>query len=89
MNQCIAFKVRGQVQGVYYRAYTQEKAKALGITGFARNEVDGSVTVIAFGPKEALLAFEEWLWEGSPSSDVTAVSKSPSTQGPFEGFSVL
>jgi acylphosphatase len=89
MNQCIAFRVQGKVQGVYYRAHTKATAQSLGLTGFARNEDDGSVLVVACGPQEALAVFEAWLWKGSPASDVQEVSRSPSELEPFEGFSTL
>ena len=42
--------VRGYVQGVGYRYYVLQHARALGLTGFARNEPDDSVTVVAEGP---------------------------------------
>ena len=47
--------VSGQVQGVWFRRHTQEKAKALGITGSVRNESDGTVTIVAEGNDKLLI----------------------------------
>jgi len=65
--------VSGKVQGVFYRASTRDKARALGVSGWARNLPDGRVEVLASGPAEAVDALCEWLWEGSSASQVDAV----------------
>jgi acylphosphatase len=66
--------VSGRVQGVFYRATCIRKAQSLGLTGFARNLVDGRVEVLACGETGAVNEFVEWLWEGSPASKVTDVA---------------
>jgi acylphosphatase len=66
-------RVRGRVQGVFYRATAQAKARELGVHGHARNLADGSVEVLAHGSPQAVEAFTQWLWTGSPASRVTAV----------------
>ena len=40
-------RVRGRVQGVFFRASTAEHARALSLCGLARNETDGSVVILA------------------------------------------
>jgi acylphosphatase len=65
--------VSGRVQGVFYRATCVRKAKELGVRGFARNLDDGRVEVLACGETVAVEQLVAWLWEGSPSSRVTAV----------------
>ncbi len=65
--------VSGRVQGVYYRGATAERARELGISGYARNLSDGRVEVLAFGERHAVEAFVNWLWIGSSASNVTAV----------------
>ena len=46
---------RGRVQGVYFRAFVQRHAQALGLAGWARNMPDGgSVEVVAEGPRASL-----------------------------------
>jgi len=46
--------VRGQVQGVGYRYFVIEKARALGLGGYVRNERNGGVEVLSQGPRPAL-----------------------------------
>jgi len=65
--------VSGRVQGVFYRASTRQRANTLGVTGYARNLPDGRVEVLACGQPEAVHTLVEWLWEGSPASNVTGV----------------
>ncbi|MBM4219790.1 MAG: acylphosphatase [Gammaproteobacteria bacterium] len=66
-------RVRGRVQGVWYRASTAERAAALGLTGRAENLPDGSVLVHAAGAPAALDALVEWLRRGPPMARVEAV----------------
>lgn len=66
--------VSGRVQGVFYRATCVRKAGSLGITGYARNLVDGRVEVLACGEQAAVEQLIAWLWEGSPASRVTDVA---------------
>jgi acylphosphatase len=65
--------VSGRVQGVFYRASTRQRAIELGITGHARNLEDGRVEVLACGEPAAVAALCDWLWQGSPASQVTSV----------------
>ena len=45
--------VHGRVQGVGYRWWTRCRALELGLTGYAANQADGRVLVVAHGPREA------------------------------------
>lgn len=65
--------VRGRVQGVWFRASTAERARALGLRGCAENRPDGSVLVIAAGEVDALERLVEWLHEGPAMARVDAV----------------
>jgi len=65
--------VSGRVQGVFYRASTRQRAIELGVTGYARNLPDGRVEVLACGDPTAVAALCDWLWHGSPASQVTSV----------------
>jgi acylphosphatase len=78
MTELIARRchVAGRVQGVFYRASTRDRARELGVTGHARNLPDGRVEVLACGKPEAVEELCRWLWQGSPSSQVTAVEVS-------------
>lgn len=56
--------VTGQVQGVAFRWYTQKKALSLGLTGWVRNQADGSVRIVAEGPRPDLETFFDWAAAG-------------------------
>ncbi|MDD4951631.1 MAG: acylphosphatase [Desulfovibrionaceae bacterium] len=66
--------VSGLVQGVFFRAWTRDQARLLGLRGWVRNLPDGTVAVLAQGPKKDLDRFEALLWEGPPDSRVREVA---------------
>jgi acylphosphatase len=70
---CKKCLVGGRVQGVFYRASTAQRARELGIKGYARNLPDGRVEVLAVGDESAVNTFVQWLWTGSSASKVTSV----------------
>jgi acylphosphatase len=65
--------VRGLVQGVFFRHFTQKKAQELGLLGTVANRPDGTVVVIAEGPKEDVDKLLEWLKRGSELAHVDHV----------------
>ncbi len=65
--------VRGRVQGVGYRVFALREASWLELDGFVANEMDGSVRVVAEGPRDALDALLERLREGPPAGFVDRV----------------
>lgn len=80
---------RGRVQGVYFRAFVQRHAEALGLTGWARNLPDGAtVEVAAEGPRASLEALLAQLRRGPPGSRVEAFEASwapaEGLDGPFQ-----
>jgi acylphosphatase len=87
--------VRGRVQGVGYRAWTEDTALLNGIDGWVRNRRDGSVEAVFAGPHAAVEAMIEACWRGPDSALVEAVEQHEA--GPDElamrhgsdGFSVL
>ena len=66
--------VSGRVQGVFYRASAQQRARAAGIAGHARNLPDGRVEVFACGEEQAVLEFVAWLWVGPSAAKVIDVA---------------
>jgi len=82
-----AFAVRGRVQGVWFRGQAAKRALALGIAGEARNEADGSVSVLAHGAAAAVAELQAWLWVGPPGARVEAVDERPAPAvAPAAGF---
>lgn len=60
----------GKVQGVFFRAAIQEQARNLQLTGFTRNNPDGSVTVEAEGEPETLQKLLDWVKKGTATARV-------------------
>jgi acylphosphatase len=83
---CASFHIRGRVQGVFFRASTRAQALQLGLNGYARNLVDGSVEVLACGDAEAVDALHRWLQHGPPNARVDVVVRSESSQASGDGF---
>ncbi|HEX4713689.1 MAG TPA: acylphosphatase [Ktedonobacteraceae bacterium] len=65
--------VRGRVQGVGFRYFVIDKALSLGLRGYARNTNDGSVEVVAQGPRPALENLLALLRRGPAAADVREV----------------
>jgi len=86
---CKQFRIQGRVQGVFYRANSQNKARELNLTGFARNEDDGSVTVCVCGEEDAIEVLQEWLWQGPPAAVVYSVTEEPCQPQTFSDFTTL
>ncbi len=63
-------RVYGKVQGVYFRANAQEKARSLGLTGWIRNVEDGSVEFEVQGSEDTIRQFLKWAEEGPPAARV-------------------
>ena len=68
--------ISGQVQGVSYRASTQEQAKKRGVTGWVKNLPDGRVEAVLQGPKDKVDDLIEWCRKGPPAAKVDKVEVS-------------
>jgi acylphosphatase len=69
------FLVRGRVQGVGFRWFVEREAHVLGIAGWVRNNVDGSVEVLAMGSREQLVGLSSRLREGPRAARVDDVEE--------------
>lgn len=85
-NICIKAIISGKVQGVFYRYTTVQKAKSLQLKGWVKNTNDGNVELIACGDANTIKAFTDWLWEGSPASNVTQVNYQEIDWQEFDDF---
>ena len=65
--------VTGHVQGVFYRAAMREQADRLEVTGWVRNEPDGTVIAHLEGSHPAIAELLEWCTRGSPAARVDEV----------------
>jgi len=89
MKICKRCIVTGRVQGVAYRAATQHQARALNITGYAKNLPDGSVEVLACGVERDINSLCDWLWEGPRLAQVSDVQCGSVTEQNPSGFVAL
>ncbi|MFZ5775148.1 MAG: acylphosphatase [Thermodesulfobacteriota bacterium] len=85
----VVAEVRGVVQGVYFRDYTQQEGRHLGLSGWVRNRPDGSVEAVLEGEAEKVDAMVSWLHTGSPMAKVESVQVSEEQpQGDTSTFAI-
>ncbi|HYF69000.1 MAG TPA: acylphosphatase [Ohtaekwangia sp.] len=70
MKQHLTILVKGKVQGVFFRASAIRQARDLKVTGFVRNEPDGSVYIEVEGTSEQLTDFVSWCKHGPTGARV-------------------
>jgi acylphosphatase len=63
-------RIQGRVQGVGFRYWTRDEAWDLGLTGWVRNEPDGSVMAMIAGPETAVAIMLQRLRGGPPNAKV-------------------
>ncbi len=81
--------ISGRVQGVFFRAHTQEVACRLGLTGFVRNLPDGRVEAVFEGEEEAVRKAIEWCHKGPPRARVERVEvRWEEPKGEFPDFAI-
>ena len=81
--------VHGRVQGVGFRYRTQWAADEQGVTGWVRNEYNGTVTFHAEGPKHRLDAFLATLRRGFPMARITRLDVRHSSPEGYTSFRIL
>ncbi len=68
------YVITGHVQGVGFRRFVEDRARAAGVRGYVRNRDDGAVEVYAAGLAGQLAALEGPLWKGPRWSRVDSVA---------------
>lgn len=69
----LRIRLSGRVQGVGFRMWTRDEALRLGVTGWVRNEADGSVAALIAGSDSAISTMIERLKRGPPGALVSSV----------------
>lgn len=89
MNSAISFRVSGRVQGVGFRAFVRSTGQQFGLTGWVRNEIDGTVSGYAEGDQGLMNDFIKTIQIGNRWSSVKAVNHTTqSYSGEFESFEI-
>jgi acylphosphatase len=88
MTRASHFIVSGRVQGVGFRAYVADAARAEGLDGWVRNLPDGHVEVQVEGEAEALSRFEWRLRQGPPLARVDDVASEDVVPLGIRGFRI-
>lgn len=78
--------VHGRVQGVFYRNWTVDAARKLGVAGWVRNCPDGSVEALVQGEETAVRRMVALMHEGPPSARVERIAESAVEAETLDGF---
>ncbi len=76
-RQALRLQIHGIVQGVFFRAWTVDKARTLGVNGWVRNRHDGAVEALISGEPAALTAMLAALRRGPPNAQVEMIEEFP------------
>lgn len=80
--------VHGTVQGVFFRDSTRQRARAHGVSGWARNRADGAVEAVLEGPPEAVERVLRFMETGPPQAQVSGVEVSDEQPEGLNGFEI-
>ncbi len=85
----VKLRITGKVQGVFYRAFTREKAQQLGIKGWEKNEPDGTVSAMGQGSEASLQQWIDWCREGPSEARVESVEVTGQPIANFQQFEII
>ena len=88
MKKRVILKIYGFVQGVNFRYYTLGEAQKLGLSGWVKNEPDGSVIIVGEGKKEDLNKLINWAKKGPSFAQVEDIKIQWQEPIGEEGFEV-
>jgi acylphosphatase len=79
-------RIRGRVQGVWYRGWTVDEAERRGLSGWVRNRRDGSVEALFAGDDTAVAEMIEACRRGPDLAEVESVASEPAVEPAPRGF---
>lgn len=72
-HKAVRLVISGTVQGVWYRAWVEERANAMELDGWIRNRADDTVETLIVGPDAQVDQMVEYCWEGPRLANVTDI----------------
>lgn len=88
MTKAVKAIISGRVQGVWYRGWTQETARRLGLDGWVQNRRDGTVQAVFSGPEDKVDEMLKLCEEGPEYAFVTSVEHIPHLTEVQPGFHI-
>ncbi len=86
----LKLKIFGNVQGVNFRYYGQQKALEIGLTGWVKNISDRTVECLTEGEEEDLKKFLDWCYNGPKWANVNKVEEEwLGYTGKFDSFDII
>jgi acylphosphatase len=85
-QKSVRVRIRGLVQGVWYRAWTSQEATKRGVRGWVRNRRDGSVEALFMGEPAAVDSLIEACRQGPELARVDSIEEAPDPGEPTDGF---
>jgi acylphosphatase len=82
-------RIQGRVQGVFYRSWTVEEARARGLRGWVRNCTDGAVEALFIGPEAVVRAMIRACRRGPELAAVVRIDEYPTDDDGSVGFRQL
>jgi acylphosphatase len=76
-RKAVHVRISGKVQHVGYRMWVAARAMSLGLDGWTRNRIDGTVEAVFAGDAAVVDQMVEACWKGSPLSAVSDVHVEP------------
>jgi acylphosphatase len=83
----VRIRIRGRVQGVFFRAEARARAESVGVAGWIRNADDGSVEAVFEGADEQVESLLAWCRRGPQGArveEVEAVREEPAGEAGFQ-----
>lgn len=81
----VRVRISGRVQGVWYRAWTENRARDHCLDGWVRNCSDGTVEAVFAGPEPQVERMIERCHEGPPTASVDHIERESVDAGPLIG----
>ena len=88
-EKAVTVRIRGKVQGVWFRAWTVEQATRRNLRGWVRNRSDGSVEALFVGDIDRVDDMIEACWQGPRAAKVESVKVSSADPVCRPGFAAL